>query len=278
MSDIAAARVTPITARPKRKGPWLHPYVDRAIATILPFAIWQIIAEMFPFAYKWFSSPVDVIDRIYDMVLDGSLWVHSWQTFQEAIIGLILGVLLGTIIGVILGRWKRGSDAVDPIMMGMYSLPRVSLAPLFILWLGIGLMAKVALVISIVMFLVLLNVREGVRQIDPDMFNALKTMGASRSMVMRHVILPSLVPWIITSVRISIGAALIGAVVGELMGASQGLGWYVTYAAGIYDITGSITGLVLLGIMAMILNTAVAWIENKALYWRTPQSGGSSDH
>jgi ABC-type nitrate/sulfonate/bicarbonate transport system permease component len=139
-----------------------------------------------------------------------------------------------------------------------------------------GLLAKVALVISVVLFLVLFTVREGVKQIDADLINAFRTMRASRAVMLRHVILPSLVPWILASVRISIGAALIGAVVGEMMGASQGLGWYVTYTSGIYDITGSITGLVVLGLMAMLLNAAVAWIERKALYWRLPDTGTES--
>ena len=98
-----------------------------------------------------------------DAAGDGTLWIHTWETLKEALVGLVLGVVVGVVGGVVLGSWKRLSDAADPVIMGFYSLPRVSLAPLFIIWLGIGLFAKVALVASIVLFVVLFNVREGVR-------------------------------------------------------------------------------------------------------------------
>jgi NitT/TauT family transport system permease protein len=202
------------------------------------------------------------------MLMDGRLLIHAWQTFQEAILGLLLGVVIGVATGMMLGRYKRLSEAVDPMVMGLYSLPRVSLAPLFIIWLGIGLSAKVALCASIVLFVVLFNIREGVKAVDQDLVDAFRSMNASRMQMMRHVVLPSLVPWLITSIRISIGLSLIGAVVGEMIGASRGLGWYVTYTTGTYDITGSITALFVLGVMAMGFNAVVSAVEKRVLSWR----------
>jgi NitT/TauT family transport system permease protein len=184
-----------------------------------------------------------------------------------------MGVGVGVVGGVVLGSWKRLSDAADPVIMGFYSLPRVSLAPLFIIWLGIGLFAKVALVASVVLFVVLFNVREGVRAIDREVVDAFRSMNASRTAMVRYVVVPSLVPWLLAAIRIGIGMALIGAVVAEMVGSARGLGWYVMHTSGVYDITGSITALVVLMLLAMIFNAVLARVERQMLHWRR---GGDS--
>ena len=240
---------------------------DRTIAIALPLIIWQL-AALNPGFRKWSSSPIDVAIRLYDMVLDGSLTLHTWQTLQETVLGLVIGTVAGTVFGILLGRSQRLSEAIDPVVMGLYSLPRVALAPLFLIWLGIGLSAKVGLIVSVVLFVVLLTVREGVKSIDVDLVNAFRTMNASRSVMLRYVTLPSLLPWIVASVKIAIGASLIGAVVAEMVGSSRGLGWLVNHSTSVYDMTGSMTALVILGILAMLLNAAVGWMERKVLFWR----------
>lgn len=242
-------------------------FLDRTIAAIIPLVAWQLLADLWV-GGKWISSPLQVAGRLWFMAGDGTLWMHTWETLKEAIVGLIAGVVIGVILGVVLGVWKRLSDAVDPVIMGFYSLPRVSLAPLFIIWLGIGLFAKVALVASIVLFVVLFNVREGVRGIDREIIDAFRSMNASRGAMVRYVIVPSLVPWLFAAIRIGIGMALIGAVVGEMVGSARGLGWYVTYTSGVYDMAGSVTALVALMVLAMIFNWALALLERKMLHWR----------
>jgi NitT/TauT family transport system permease protein len=250
----------------------LLPFLEKCLAAAVTLAVWQLAAD-FWVGRKWISSPIQVGERVWAMLLDGTLAMHSWQTFQEAMLGLILGTIIGALLGMLLGYYRRLSEAVDPIVMGLYSLPRVSLAPLFIIWLGIGLSAKVALCASIVLFVVLFNIREGIKTIDADLVDAFRSMNASSLQMLRYVVLPSLVPWLITSIRISIGLSLIGAVVGEMMGASKGLGWYVNYATGVYDITGSITALFVLGVMAMGFNVVVSMIEKKVLSWRKDRRG-----
>ena len=242
-------------------------FVDRLVAAIVPLVAWELLADLW-IGGKWIGSPVEVAGRLWSMTGDGTLWMHAWETVKEAIVGLVTGVVAGAAIGVVLGTWKRLSDAVDPVIMGLYSLPRVSLAPLFIIWLGIGLLAKVALVASIVLFVVLFNVREGVRGIDRELVDAFRSMNASRGAMVRYVVLPSLVPWLFAAVRIGIGMALIGAVVGEMVGSARGLGWYVSYTSGVYDIAGSVTALVALMVLAMIFNWALALLERKMLHWR----------
>lgn len=240
--------------------------VDRVLAIAVPLAAWQAASGWV--GRKWISSPVDVAQRLWLMVLDGSLEVHAAETFKEAIVGLLIGAAMGIVLGIALGLWRRLSDAVDPVVMGLYSLPRVSLAPLFIIWLGIGLLAKVALVASMVVFVVLFNVREGVRSIDREVIEAFRSMNASRTAMLRYVIVPSLLPWLLAAVRIGIGMALVGAVVGEMIGASRGLGWYVNHTSGVYDMTGSITALVTLMILAMVFNGVLGLVERRVLRWR----------
>jgi len=246
---------------------------DRLVAMIVPLVGWQLLSDNWS-GGKWISSPLAVVERLAAMARDGSLVMHTWQTLEEALVGLLCGLVLGIVLGIALGMSKRLSDAVDPIVMGFYSLPRISLAPLFIIWLGIGLFAKVALVASVVLFVVLFNVREGVRGIDRDFVEAFRSMNASRSAMLRYVIVPSLVPWIFASIRIGIGMALIGAVVAELVGSSRGLGWYVMHSTGTYDMTGSITALVVLMIMAIIFNWALTTFEKRMMRWRRSSEGG----
>ena len=241
--------------------------VDRTIAVLVPLVLWQVLAMTWS-GGKWISSPAAVAARVWMLAGDGTLWIHTWETLKEALVGLVLGVVVGVVGGVVLGSWKRLSDAADPVIMGFYSLPRVSLAPLFIIWLGIGLFAKVALVASIVLFVVLFNVREGVRAIDREVVDAFRSMNASRGAMVRYVVVPSLVPWLLAAVRIGIGMALIGAVVGEMVGSARGLGWYVMHTSGVYDITGSITALVVLMLLAMVFNGVLAWVERRVLHWR----------
>jgi NitT/TauT family transport system permease protein len=241
--------------------------VDRTLAAVVPLVFWQLAAEYF--GKKWISSPYDVGMRIWSMTMDGSLAMHSWETFREAMLGLLIGVILGIIFGIMLGMWRRLADAVDPVVMGLYSLPRVSLAPLFIIWLGIGLLAKVTLVASMVVFVVLFSVREGVRNIDREIIESFRSMNASKIAMIRHVITPSLMPWLMTSIRIGIGMSLVGAVVGEMIGSSRGLGWYVNHSSGVYDMTGAITALFVLMLMAMAFNGLLALIERRVLHWRS---------
>lgn len=245
---------------------------DRAVAIVVPLVAWQLLSDNWS-GGKWISSPLAVLERLGAMAGDGSLELHTWQTLEEALIGLLCGLVLGVALGVALGLSKRLSDALDPLIMGFYSLPRVSLAPLFIIWLGIGLLAKVALVASVVLFVVLFNVREGMRNVDREIVEAFRSMNASRGAMVRYVIVPSLVPWIFASIRIGIGMALIGAVVAELIGSSRGLGWYVMHSTGVYDMTGSITALVVLMILAIVFNWALAVVEKRMLRWRRGGGG-----
>jgi len=229
--------------------------------------VWEFSAGQL-FNEFWSSRPSLIAERLLVLFKTGEIWRHLGATVSEALLGLLLGALVGTPIGIALARYRRAAAIVDPFVMGLYGLPRVALAPMFILWFGISLFAKVMMSFSMVVFVFILNVTEGIRTVDPDMVDLMRTMRAPRSYIMRKVTIPSIVPWLLASFRIGIGLSLVGAVVGELIGANRGLGWYVLRAGGQLDTTGVFTGLLVLMLLAMIANQIIFQIERKALHWR----------
>src|SRR5579862_2478032 len=216
----------------------------------------------------WSSRPSLIGERLLALFAGGEIWRHLGATVSEALLGLLLGAIVGTPIGIALAKYRRAAEIVDPFVMGLYGLPRVALAPMFILWFGISLLAKVMMSFSMVVFVFILNVTEGIRTVDPDMVDLMRTMRAPRSYIMRKVTIPSIVPWLLASFRIGIGLSLVGAVVGELIGANRGLGWYVLRAGGQLDTTGVLTGLLVLMLVAMIANQIIFLIERQVLHWR----------
>jgi NitT/TauT family transport system permease protein len=229
--------------------------------------VWEFSAGHL-FNEFWSSRPSLIGERLLALFKTGEIWRHLDATVSEALLGLLLGALVGTPVGIALARYRRAAEIVDPFVMGLYGLPRVALAPMFILWFGISLFAKVMMSFSMVVFVFILNVTEGIRNLDPDMVDLMRTMRAPKSYILRKVTIPSIVPWLLASFRIGVGLSLVGAVVGELIGANRGLGWYVLRAGGQLDTTGVFTGLLVLMLVAMMANQVIFLIERRALHWR----------
>ncbi|MCG6121295.1 MAG: ABC transporter permease [Microvirga sp.] len=216
----------------------------------------------------WISRPSLIAERLFELALSGELWRNTQRTLTAAALGLGLAFAVGLPVGIAMARYKYGHAVAEPFIMALHSLPRVALAPLFIIWFGIDLFSKVMMAFSTVVFIFMLNVHEGLKTVDRDLLDLLRTMKAPRSYVTRRVLLPWLVPWLIASLKIGVGLALIGAVVGELIGSSAGLGWYIERSAGRLDTTGVFAGLVLLMAIAVAGNIAVSRIERRFSSWR----------
>jgi NitT/TauT family transport system permease protein len=225
-------------------------------------AIWEATATWLvdPF---WIGKPSAIAQRLWDVFVHGDMLTHTGVTLFHSVVGLLLSLVIGVPIGILFAARRSIADTVEPYFLGFYSLPRVALAPLFILWFGIGSISKIMMAFSMVVFIVILNTHEGLRGVDRDLVDMLKTMRASKLYMLRKVLLPSIVPWIFASLRVGIGLALVGAVIGELLGANRGLGWYVEYAAGRVDIIGVFAGLVVLAILGMALNEIVKTVEGR---------------
>jgi NitT/TauT family transport system permease protein len=234
---------------------------------------WQLTSDYWV-RPLWISSPWLIARRIATTLKDGTLLRNTWATSEEALIGLVIGCLGGVVIGIVLALAKPVARVVDPYLMGANSLPRVALAPFFVIWFGIGLTSKVALVVSIVLFVSLFNVRQGMESIDSDLVDVMKSMRSGRGPMLREVVVPSLLPWIMSAIKISIGMALIGAVVGEMIAADRGLGWQVSYSLTQFDMTGAMTSMVMMVVVAMILYYALGALERRVFRWK-PESNAA---
>jgi NitT/TauT family transport system permease protein len=253
--------------KPISSGGSLSIWLWRIGLIVVLLLIWEFSAGRL-YNEFWSSRPSLIGERLLALVAGGEIWRHLGATVSEASLGLLLGAIAGTPIGIALAKYRRAAEIVDPFVMGLYGLPRVALAPMFILWFGISLLAKVMMSFSMVVFVFILNVTEGIRTVDPDMVDLMRTMRAPRSYILRKVTIPSIVPWLLASLRIGVGLSLVGAVVGELIGANRGLGWYVLRAGGQLDTTGVFAGLLVLMLVAMIANQIIFLLERQVLHWR----------
>lgn len=218
------------------------------------------------------SSPADVAQRLEALATSGKLVYHASYTAFHALAGFALGALAGTVVGLVLGRSLRLATILDPFLMGFYSLPKIALAPLFILWFGVGTEMKVLFVAVVVFLLVFLNTYTGVRQVSREQITILRLMQATELQILRKVVLPSAITWMFTGLRLSVPYALIGAIMGEMLASNRGLGYVLSDATAQFDTAGAFAGLIAIIAMAVVLNAAVRLAERLAMPWKQSES------
>ena len=219
----------------------------------------------------YISAPDEVARKIWTWLADGTLWFAFTYTFKAMIAGFVIGSLAGFATGFVLGRSDILARLFDPFITAIYCMPKIALAPLLILWFGIGIESKIAMSALIVFFLVFLNTFAGVRDVNPLFLQVVSIMGASPWQKLRHVVFPSAAAWVLTGLKVSVPYALIGAVVGELISSNRGLGFLIGQAAGLFDTAGVFAGLAVLGSTGIILNAGLKRLENRLLRWRAPR-------
>jgi NitT/TauT family transport system permease protein len=234
---------------------------------IVGLGLWEFVSGRYvkPF---WISSPSAIWAQLADWIATGDLWMHVEITLTETVLGFVFGAVSGIAFGLALGLNKRLAAVLDPFIIAFYSLPKIALAPLFILWFGVGLLSKVVLATFVVFFLVFYNTYAGTLAVEQELVDVLRLMGASHWQIVRKVILPSVLLWIFTGMKISVPYALIGAVVGEMMASNKGLGYLIQAAAGQYDTSGVFAALFVLMIIATGLHTALKYSERLMLRWK----------
>ena len=242
-------------------------WLGRIAVFAIAVGLWELLSGR-AFNAFWVSKPSLIVERIYDMTLNGDLWFHMSVTLQEAVVGLIIGMVGGTLLGILIAYSGIFQKWIYPYIMALYSLPRVSLAPLFIVWFGIGMSSKILMVVAMVIFVAFYNAYEGIRNIDKDLMDMMSTYKAKWTHKLRWVGLPSITVWILTSLRLNIGMALIGSVIAELVGSNRGLGYYITYSSNMLDTTGIFTGLVLIMLIAVVLEQFILLVERRLLKYR----------
>jgi NitT/TauT family transport system permease protein len=246
--------------------------------------VWQLGASKTLFEIKvwdrpplppfFFSTPHDVILRVIDMFASGKIWSHIAITLTETILAFGIGALGGVLIGFWFARQPLIAAVFEPYIKMANSLPRVVLAPIFMLWLGLGIWSKVALGVTLVFFIVFFNVYQGIKEVSPVVLANARLMGMNERQLFRHVYWPSALSWMFSSLHTSVGFALVGAVVGEYLGSSAGLGYLIHQAEGVFDTTGVFAGMVVLSIFVLVVDYIVTLIEARALVWRPASASG----
>jgi NitT/TauT family transport system permease protein len=215
-----------------------------------------------------------VWDQIVAWINDGTLWFHTEITLQETLLGLVFGIVSGVLAGFLFGLQPTLAKMFDPFVNAIYSIPKVALAPLFILWFGIDMEMKVILAAVTVFFLVFYNTLAGVRNVDQDYIDAVHLMGGNRRDITLKVVVPSTTGYILTGVHIAIPYALIGAVIGELIASNRGLGYLIDSSATSFNTAGVFAAIFVLTVIAGILNAVVNFIDRKTSRWKAGISVG----
>lgn len=242
-------------------------FVYRAIFGLLLLGFWELSSGRLidPF---WVSSPSLVFRYLYGVIADGSIFGHLAVTLYETFSGFFIGAILGIGLGFSLGRREVLAQVLDPFIVAFNGIPRIALAPLFIIWFGIGPTSKVILVVSVVFFLTFFNTFAGVKGVDAELKNILRIMGASERQILLKVTLPAIVPWITTGLKISLPYAIVAAVVGEFIAAGKGLGYLINYNTSLFSTTGALGGILVLALVVVVCNEAITRAETYLLRWR----------
>jgi NitT/TauT family transport system permease protein len=246
----------------------------------IPTVVWQILlGAIILLLWEWgvsakvldpfvFSRPSQIALRVLHLVFSGSIWPHLAVTFLEAALSFTIGGFLGVVSGFVLARSPLIASIFEPYLRIGNALPRVVFAPIFLLWFGLGIWSKVALGVSVVFFVVFYNTFRGLREVDRVMIDNARMLGASERQLLRHVLIPSALTWIFSSLHVSIGLAIIAVVVGEYLGSSAGIGYLIAQAEGVFDSTGVFAGMTILAIGVLAVGSAVDGIERRLTRWK----------
>jgi NitT/TauT family transport system permease protein len=216
----------------------------------------------------FFSTPADVAARVVKWFREGTIWRHLAVTLIEALLAFVIGSFAGVAIGFWFARKPLIAAVFDPYVKMINSLPRIVLAPIFTIWLGLGIWSKVALGVTLVFFIVFFNVYQGVKEVSPAVLANARMLGMSERQLLRHVYWPSALSWMFSSLHTSVGFAVVGAVVGEYLGAAAGLGYLIQQAEGIFDVAGVFAGMFVLALFVIMIDAAVSLAERRLLVWR----------
>jgi len=244
----------------------LRTRIDQGIVLVAILALWQGLSLLL--GSYWVGSPWLVIVRFVEGVADGDLLVHASYTLSEAVIGFVVGGVPAVALPFLLRRLPLATAVLDPFMVGGYGAPKLALAPLFILWFGIGIESKVALVAFTVFFIVYFSTLSGIRALDPRHVQMAQVFGATERHVARHIVFPGAVPYIFTGLRIAMPYSIGGAVIAELISANRGLGYLIQLQAMNYDTSGIFVALVATTCIVFLGNWTVNVTERSLLRWR----------
>jgi NitT/TauT family transport system permease protein len=238
-----------------------------ALLLFWQFASGRLIRE------SYVSKPTAIAARLYSLFATGEIWPNLAVTGEELVISYVIGVVLGLGLGYALGRAPRLAAVVEPYVMAFYGIPKIALAPLFVIWFGIGIWSKVMLAGTMVFFLVFYNVFAGVRAVEREVVNLALVLGANERQLGRHIYLPAAAPFLLLGMRMAIPYAVIGVIVGEFTSAVSGLGLFINYASSTYDPASVFAGIAILLAFVLVMNALASRLERRLLRWRPAMQG-----
>jgi NitT/TauT family transport system permease protein len=244
-----------------------HAWIRQLAAFVVLLALWELAGRAGMLNPMYAPMPSRVGAALVELFADGRIWPHLEATFAAALGGLTLGIAVGIVLGVAAGLVPFFAELLEPVMTLLNAVPRVILAPLFVIWLGIGLASKVALSFILVAVLIFFTVYGGIRQVDRRLVERVVTLGGDRRALVRHVYLPSVASWVLGSMKVAVGFAFTGAVVGEFVAASRGLGYLLSFAQSTYN-SALMFALILLILAVVLLIFGLAGrLEKRLLRW-----------
>jgi NitT/TauT family transport system permease protein len=268
--DLSAV---PPELTPRREWP-------RLLAWRLAFGLgvllaWEVAAGRWidPF---WFSSPLRIATHLVEWTREGSLFGHLIVTLRETFLGYVLGSVAGILAGVVLSRLEFVAKVLDPFIVAANGIPRVALAPLFIIWFGIGELSKIVLASTLTFFITFYATFSGLRAVEPAYREIARVMGASERQIFLKVNLPAASPWIVSALKVGVPFSLIGAIIGEFMAASRGLGYMIQLNTNQFDTTGAVSGILVLMVCVMLFNGVLNRLERYVLRWRPRERAGAA--
>jgi NitT/TauT family transport system permease protein len=224
------------------------------------------------------GMPSGVVERLWTWITEGTalgpLWLQAAVTMEEAVIGFIIGSVLGVVFGILLGRIELLAETLSPFIKAANAIPRVVLGSLFAIMFGLSLWGKAATAVVLVFFVVFFNAFQGVREVDRNLIANARILGADNRRLTTEIIIPSALSWILASLHISFGLAIVGAVVGELFGATAGLGELIYSAGHTFDVNGVFAGMFLLAVLALIAEVFITALEKRLIKWRPNRVSG----
>src|SRR6266705_1634052 len=272
ITDLAAQR---IRARRRRE---LNIYGLRVLVAVLVLGSWELTTRIGIVDQFFFGQPSGIAKQLWIWITEetalGPLWEQVLVTMEETVLGFIVGTVLGVVIGVLLGRNRLLADVFSIYIKAANAIPRVVLGALFAISLGLDLKSKVATAAILVFFVVFFNAFQGVREVDRNLIANARILGANNRRLTTEIIIPSALTWIIASLHISFGLALVGAVVGELFGATAGLGQLIYNAGHTFDVNGVFAGMFVLAVLALIAEGLISALENRLIKWRPSRVSG----
>ena len=240
----------------------------RVLLLVGVFVVWHVLTQTGLLPRFFFGTPLTVLGNAARWFVSGKIYRHLGITLIETVLAFGVGTAFGLLVGLWLALAPLASSLLEPYIKAANAMPRVILAPIFAVWFGLGIVSKVALGVTLVFFIVFFNVYQGVREVSPAVLANARMLGATRRQLLRHVYLPSATSWVFSSLHTSVGMAFVGAVVGEYLGSSAGVGYLILQAEGAFDINTVLAGILVLTACALLLDAIVTVLERRLLRWR----------